>query len=90
MRYSREMTPQEERYWIHALTRDGTSTAFLQNQVRHGQDLLQTSAKLAVCPRCEGVMLGDNKGHRCGACGTWVPKEKAHLLREYMMNSNFK
>lgn len=83
------MSKQEENYWKHILNMKGVSTSFLKNQVIHGSSLTQTAAQMPVCPNCEGLMLGDNKGFRCGSCETWIPQEKAHLLKDYLQLGDF-
>ena len=81
---TREMTPQEERFWRHALTNDKVAMSYLKNQAIHGQNIAKHAKSLPISPCCESVALYHQGGIMCGKCGKWSPKAASHKLREHI------
>lgn len=87
---ARYMTEQEERFWRYALTNDEVAASFLANQARYGHNVQNIAAHQYICPRCESIALVHMGGVMCGKCGTYVPKEKTHLLKTHIHGGFYK
>ena len=84
------MTPQEERFFKHAITNDPLAAWFLENQFMHGQSVMRHAANSYICPRCEAIALVHMGDVLCGRCGTFVPKEKTHKLKQHIEGGFFR
>ncbi|MNH83819.1 hypothetical protein D3C73_362240 [compost metagenome] len=84
---TRYMTPQEERYIYHLLSGDPVIGSYIRNQMRYGSDPL---ANLPVCPKCERPSLYHGNGAICPTCGTFVPKEQTHKVRQHIKQGLFR
>jgi hypothetical protein len=80
---SREMTPQEQRFFAHALKNDPVVGAYIRNQAMYGHDPLKVGRNLMVSLCCEAAALHHNGGAMCGKCGKWMPKGKTHKIKEH-------
>lgn len=75
----RNMTPQEERYWMHALSGDPIIGSFLRQQGMF-TDWVQRAANQPICPRCERMAFHHTGGTvACPSCGYMGVSEKIKL-----------
>lgn len=80
---AREMTAAEEQYLMHAVGHDPLIAAYLNNQVAHGRNFLQTAANLPVCSYCEHAALYHEGGVICSTCGKISPG-KGHRVAQHL------
>jgi len=66
---AREMTPQEERAWLHFLSGDPMFKNFVANQRMAGENPYQRIASQPICPKCERPGFHHNTGMVCPTCG---------------------
>lgn len=83
-----EMSAQEERYWIHALSGDPLIGNFLKQQGAF-VDPRKRAMNQPVCERCEKLAFWHKEGVQCPSCGHWAPV-RMHKVKEHIRDGLFK
>lgn len=86
----KEMTAQEERFWMHALSKDPVVGSYLRNQARHGVDVMKQARNMLVSPCCEAAALHHQGGILCAACGKWSPKGSTHKVIDHIRGGYYR
>lgn len=73
-----QMTPQEERYWMHALQGDPLIKNFLQSQGVF-TNWIGKAMNQPICPKCERMAFHHKGGVACPSCGYMGLAEKRKL-----------
>ncbi|MEO3947632.1 hypothetical protein [Gorillibacterium sp. CAU 1737] len=85
---SREMTPQEERYFLHLLSGDPMFKDFVRSQAMHGENAAQRIMKQPVCPKCERGAFYHKDGVACSHCG--YMGASAHKIRQHIRGGHYR
>lgn len=74
----REMSAQEERYWMHALSGDPLIGSYLRSQGMFN-NWQQIATNQPICIKCERMAFHHKDGIACPSCGYMGPAEKIKL-----------
>lgn len=92
VKYDKKTTyldPEEEKYWLHFLSRDPIIGDYIRSQIRANPQLRREILNQPVCPKCEGFMFFHKNGALCPSCGTFVP-ERSHTLKKHLREGYYK
>lgn len=83
------MTPQEERYWLHALKADPIMGSFIKSQAKMNDNFSKEIFDLPVCEKCEKLALHHKDGVMCMTCGHWS-KGKTHKVKQHIAGGMYR
>lgn len=87
------LDPQEEKYWLHFLSRDSRDRqvqSYIQSQIKLNPQLRRELLNQPVCVKCEGFTFFHKGGAQCVACGHWTPESQTHSAREHMRGGYYR
>lgn len=90
---SQQMTPDEEMYWLHYLSRDSKDHMvrdYIRSQIKHNPNLRRELLKQPVCVKCEGFTFFHKGGAQCVACGHWTPQNQTHSVKIHMREGHYR
>lgn len=93
VRYDKSTTTldqQEEKYWLHFLSRDPLVGDYIRSQIRHNPQLRREILNQPVCPSCEGFLFYDkNDTAMCPKHGR-VAIDKTHKVKVHLAEGYYR
>lgn len=96
VRYDKRTTkfdPQEERYWLHYLSRDSKDrmvSDYIRSQITKNPHLRRELFNQPVCRRCEGFTFFHKGGAMCPSCGEWTPESQTHTVKIHLAEGYYR
>jgi ribosomal protein S27AE len=87
---AKEMTAQEERYWMHSLSGDPLIRDFLRSQgIYYHGGARNKALNQPICPKCERMAFHHKGGVACPTCG-YMGTASTHKLRIHLRDGGYR